>query len=138
MRKACEDLSRKGDVNRTRKKPAQNQDESLLKLFSETKKLCFAPIVLVSGSAIQEVTAGHYLDALMKLGTASGLTLILIVTISIGSLIIRSTETLGDRRFWRRSAKVSKATPNIVEVNDGGHKSQDANQSVVSVNLNAA
>jgi len=63
--------------------------DSLLELLETSKKICVAPLALGGAQAVNQLAQGNYVAALLTTGTAGVMTLVLIGTVSVGTLIVQ-------------------------------------------------
>lgn len=63
--------------------------DSLLELLETSKKMCVAPLALGGAQGVTQLTQGNYVAALLTTGTAGIMTLVLIGTVSVGTLIVQ-------------------------------------------------
>lgn len=68
--------------------PAVKSD-SLLELLETSRKFCVAPLALGGTQAVNLLAQGNYVAALLTVGTAGVMTLVLIGTVSVGALIVQ-------------------------------------------------
>lgn len=83
----------------------ETKGESLLKLLETSKKVCIAPLALGGAQGINLLAQGHYVAALLTTGTASGMTLVLIGTVSVGSIIVQRVAQRRRNSTLRRNRK---------------------------------
>src|SRR5258706_4715359 len=67
----------------------ETKGESLLKLLESSKKVCLAPLALGGAQGVNLLAQGNYVAALLTTGTAGLMTLVLIGTVSVGSVIVQ-------------------------------------------------
>ena len=67
----------------------QTRGDSLLTLLQTARNFCIAPLAAGGTQAITQLSQGNYVGALLTTGTASVMTLVLIGTVSVGSLIVQ-------------------------------------------------
>ena len=65
------------------------QSDSLLRLLETSRKFCVAPLALGGAQAVTQLAQESYVAALLTIGTASVMTLVLIGTVSVGALIVQ-------------------------------------------------
>jgi hypothetical protein len=67
----------------------ETKGDSLLKLLETSKKVCLAPLALGGAQGVNLLAQGNYVAAILTTGTAGAMTLVLIGTVSVGSIIVQ-------------------------------------------------
>jgi len=62
--------------------------DSLLRLLDSGKKMCLAPMAAGGTYGIAQLSQGHYVAAILSVGTGSVMTLILLGSVAVGSLLV--------------------------------------------------
>lgn len=86
----------------------ETKDESLMKLLETSKKVCLAPLGLGGAQGMNLLNQGHYVAALQTTGTAGAMTLILIGTISVGSVIVQKVAQNRSNNAEKRKPQLEK------------------------------
>jgi hypothetical protein len=81
----------------------ETKGDSLLKLLETSKKVCIAPLALGGAQGINLLAQGNYVAALLTTGTAGVMTLVLIGTVSVGSIIVQRVAQRRRSRTQRRN-----------------------------------
>ncbi len=81
----------------------ESKGDSLLKLLETSKKVCIAPLALGGAQGINLLAQGNYVAALLTTGTAGVMTLVLIGTVSVGSIIVQRVAQRRRNRTQRRN-----------------------------------
>lgn len=73
------------------------KSDSLLQLLETSRQFCIAPLVFSAKDAVSQLTSGDYVGALCTTATAGAMTLILIGTVSVGTLMVHRVAQLRSR-----------------------------------------
>ena len=71
--------------------------DSLLKLLDTGKKMCLAPMAAGAPYGIAQLSQGLYLAAILTVGAGSAMTLILLGSVSVGSLLVQRVAQMRNR-----------------------------------------
>ena len=73
------------------------KSDSLLRLLETSRHFCIAPLVFGVKDAVSQLNSGDYVGALCTTATAGAMTLILIGTVSVGTLMVHRVAQLRSR-----------------------------------------